>query len=117
MELVEFAIRSDSKLKDLSPRRSTRGSRSRILVCAVKRGKDVFIPDGHTVLEEGDRIYIASTHKTLEKFFAALGRRVNKVKNVMICGGGSVSSTWPASCSMRECTSRSLRRTTPAASS
>ena len=91
VELVEFAIRSDSKLKDLSLAEIYQRFQVRILVCAVKRGKDVFIPDGHTVLEEGDRIYIASTHKTLEKFFAALGRRVNKVKNVMICGGGSVS--------------------------
>lgn len=91
VELVEFAIRSDSKLKDLSLAEIYQRFQVRILVCAVKRGKDVFIPDGHTVLEEGDRIYIASTHKTLEKFFAALGRRVDKVKNVMICGGGSVS--------------------------
>ena len=91
VELVEFPIRSDSKLKDLSLAEIYQRFQVRILVCAVKRGKDVFIPDGHTVLEEGDRIYIASTHKTLEKFFAALGRRVNKVKNVMICGGGSVS--------------------------
>ncbi|MBM6949406.1 Trk system potassium transporter TrkA [Mordavella massiliensis] len=91
VELVEFPIRSDSKLKDLSLAEIYQRFQVRILVCAVKRGKDVFIPDGHTVLEEGDRIYIASTHKTLEKFFAALGRRVDKVKNVMICGGGSVS--------------------------
>ena len=91
VELVEFPIRSESKLKDLSLAEIYQRFQVRILVCAVKRGRDVFIPDGHTVLEEGDRIYIASTHKTLEKFFAALGRRVNKVKNVMICGGGSVS--------------------------
>ena len=91
VELVEFPIRSESKLKDLSLAEIYQRFQVRILVCAVKRGRDVFIPDGHTVLEEGDRIYIASTHKTLEKFFAALGRRVNQVKNVMICGGGSVS--------------------------
>lgn len=91
VELVEFCIRPDSRLKDLSLADIYKKFQIRILVCAVKRGKDVFIPDGNTVLREGDRIYIASTHKVLESFFNALGKRTGKVKNVMICGGGGVS--------------------------
>lgn len=63
----------------------------KILVCAVKRGKDVYIPDGDFLLQAGDKIYVAATHKDLESFFNALGKRSNKVKNVLICGGGRVS--------------------------
>ena len=44
VELVEFAIRSDSKLKDLSLAEIYQRFQVRILVCAVKRGKDVFTP-------------------------------------------------------------------------
>lgn len=91
LELVEFGIRPDSRLKDLSLAQIYRKFQIRILVCAVKRGSDVFIPDGDTVLHEGDRIYIAATHKVLEKFFNALGKRMGKVRNVLICGGGGIS--------------------------
>lgn len=91
VELVEFPIRPDSRLKDLSLAEIYRKYQIKILVCAVKRGNDVFIPDGETVLREGDKIHIAAIHKELEAFFNAIGKRSSKVKNVMICGGGRVS--------------------------
>ena len=91
VELVEFCVRADSRLKDLSLADIYRKYQIRILVCAVRRGKEVFIPNGDTVLEEGDRIHIAATHRELENFFNALGKRTGKVKNVLICGGGGVS--------------------------
>lgn len=91
VELVEFPIRAESRLKDLSLAEIYRRYQIKILVCAVKRGNDVFIPDGETVLREGDKIHMAATHKELESFFNALGKRSGKVKNVLICGGGSVS--------------------------
>lgn len=91
VELVEFCVRPDSRLKGLSLAEIYRKFQVRILVCAVRRGSGVFIPDGNTVLEEGDRIYIAATHRMLEQFFNALGKRTRKVKNVMICGGGGIS--------------------------
>ena len=91
VELVEFCVRADSRLKVLSLADIYRKYQIRILVCAVRRGKEVFIPNGDTVLEEGDRIHIAATHRELENFFNALGKRTGKVKNVLICGGGGVS--------------------------
>ena len=55
VELVEFPIRAESRLKDLSLAEIYRRYQIKILVCAVKRGNDVFIPDGETVLREGIR--------------------------------------------------------------
>ena len=91
VELVEFGIRPDSRLKDLSLAEIYRRFQIRILVCAVRRGKEVFIPNGDTILREGDRIHIAATHRELENFFNAQGKRTGKVRNVLICGGGGVS--------------------------
>lgn len=90
VELVEFGIRPDSRLKDLSLAEIYRRFQIRILVCAVRRGKEVFIPNGDTILREGDRIHIVATHRELENFFNALGKRTGKVRNVLICGGGGV---------------------------
>ena len=91
VELVEFPVRENSRLDGLSLAEVYRKFQIKILVCAVKRGNDVFIPDGEFVLHSGDKLHIAAAHKDLEAFFAALGKRTNKIKNVIICGGGRVS--------------------------
>ena len=61
-----------------------------ILVCAVKRGSSVFIPDGDFVLQEDDRLHIAAGHQNLRSFFKSLGRKNTKIKRVIICGGGNL---------------------------
>ena len=61
-----------------------------ILVCAIKRGEQVYIPDGNFVIEKGDRMHVVASHQNLKSFFRALGHKEEKVKKVMICGGGHV---------------------------
>lgn len=56
----------------------------------MERGEDVRIPDGEYVLKAGDRLHIAASHKDLERFFKANGKRREKIKKVIICGGGRV---------------------------
>ena len=48
------------------------------------------IPGGDFILRSGDRINIAASHNDLEKFFMQIGMFINKVKTVMIIGGGRV---------------------------
>lgn len=90
VELVEYALGSNQPLTDISLAEVYRKFQIKILVCAVKRGKEVYIPDGNFVLKEGDRIHIAAAHQDLKTFFKSLGRRSTKVKKVIICGGGHV---------------------------
>lgn len=91
VELVEFPVKSGSMLAGLSLAEVYRRYQIKILVCAVKRDNDVSIPDGDFIIQEGDKLHIAATHKDLETFFTALGKRIGKVKKVLICGGGRVS--------------------------
>ena len=88
VELVEYPVSSQSPLVDLSLADIYRKFQIQILVCAVKRGTEVYIPDGDFVLKEGDRLHIAAAHQHLKTFFKALGRKNAKIKNVLICGGG-----------------------------
>lgn len=90
IELVEFPIREKNpiigyKLADLY-----RKFQIKLLICAVQRGDEVYIPDGEFVLQEGDKLHIAATHKEIEQFFRKIGNRKIRVRNVMICGGGRV---------------------------
>ena len=90
LELVEFPVREESpvigyKLADIYSK-----FQIKILICAIKRGSEVFIPDGEFVIEEGDKLHIAAAHREIEQFFSRLGNRRRRVRNVLICGGGRV---------------------------
>lgn len=90
IELVEFPVRDDSpiignKLADIYSK-----FQIKILICAVQRGKDVFIPDGEFVIQEGDKLHIAATHKEIAQFFGKIDKKKRRVRNVLICGGGRV---------------------------
>lgn len=90
VELVESVIQADSRLVGLSLAEVYQKFQIKILVCAVKRGNEVYIPDGQFVLQKGDRLHIAASHQNLKTFFRVVGRKMTKVKNVMILGGGHV---------------------------
>lgn len=90
VELVEYAVGGEQPLTDISLAEVYRKFQIKILVCAVKRGKEVYIPDGNFVVREGDRLHIVAAHQDLRTFFKSLGRKNAKVKKVIICGGGHV---------------------------
>ena len=90
VELIEHVMREESLLAGLSLAEIYRKFQIKILVCAVKRGSEIYIPDGDFVLQQGDRLHIAAAHQDLKAFFKALGRRNAKIKKVLICGGSNV---------------------------
>lgn len=91
VELVEVPLRMGNPMIGKSLAEVYKKFQIKILVCAVQRGKEVYIPDGSFVVEEGDKLHIAATHKQLELLFAALGNRKKRIKKVLIGGGGRVS--------------------------
>ena len=62
-----------------------------ILVCAVARGKDVFIPRGDFEIKAGDRINIIGSYREINKFIKKLGGRKHGIKTVLILGGGNIA--------------------------
>ena len=88
MELLELPVSANGVLEGMRLSDMYRKFQIRLLVCAVERGEDVRIPDGEYVLKAGDRLHIAASHKDLERFFKANGKRREKIKKVIICGGG-----------------------------
>ena len=80
VELIEHVMREESLLAGLSLAEIYRKFQIKILVCAVKLGGEIYIPDGDFVLQQGDRLHIAAAHQDLKAFFKALGRRNAKIK-------------------------------------
>ncbi len=91
VELIEFPIMKDSRLVGMSLAEMYDKLQIKVLVCAVEHGDQVLIPDGYYVVHEGDRLHIAASHREVESFFNLLGKHREKIKKVIICGGGRVA--------------------------
>ena len=62
--------------------------RSKVLICAVQRGKEVIIPTGGFRIEEGDRLHFTSEARALGDFLSEVDLVRSPLKNIMIVGGG-----------------------------
>lgn len=91
VELVQFQLRENSMLDGISLAEFYQKYQIKILICAVKRDQEVYIPGGDFVLHSGDKLYVTASHFELERLFNTIGKRSNKIHNVLICGGGRVS--------------------------
>jgi trk system potassium uptake protein TrkA len=62
-----------------------------VLICAVERGDEVFIPGGSFVLEEKDKIHIIGKPTNTTAFSRFLKRPDKRLRNVMIVGGSRIA--------------------------
>lgn len=90
VELIEFPLSENSPLIGMSLKKLYTKFQIKVLVCAVERGKDVVIPDGEYILQAGDRLRVAASHKDIEQFMKSFGHHRHKIRKVLICGGGRV---------------------------
>lgn len=64
--------------------------KAKVLICAVQRGEKVFIPSGDFTIEANDSVYITGIRAELSAFLRQTGIHTQKIKNVMIIGGGGI---------------------------
>lgn len=91
VELVEIKVTGNMpvagmKLKDISA-----GINSSILIGAVQRNGEVIIPNGESRIEENDMINIIGRPVDVHDFCSRVVPDSNRVRNVMIIGGGRVA--------------------------
>ena len=90
LELVEYHLPENASMEGLTLQEVYKKVKTRFLICAVQRNGEVYIPDGNFALQAADRIHVAATHKNIERFFRVSGFMREKIKSVMIVGGGTV---------------------------
>ncbi len=91
VELLEFPVTENSRFIGLTLARLYREYQIKILICAVEHGDEVIIPDGDYQIREGDRLHVTASHKEIESFFKLYGKHRDKIRKVIICGGGRVA--------------------------
>jgi len=88
VEMVHFKIKPDSSLKGTKLMDMRSKHNCNVLISMVERNDEVFIPDGHFVLEEGDVVGAVGTMREIYAFFKKFGFATKKASNVIIVGGG-----------------------------
>lgn len=89
-EMVELILKDDSNLAGLSLIELRKKYKANFLICVVKRGEEVFIPDGNFVLENGDHICITASFSEIQKLLKMLGLAKKHAKKVMVLGASMI---------------------------
>ncbi len=87
VEIVEIKISGSSVLCDQPLSKLYELVKVKVLVCAVERDKQAYIPSGSFVLRENDNIYVTAGSKYLSQLIKNLGLVRDRIKQVMIIGG------------------------------
>ncbi|MBQ9765112.1 MAG: Trk system potassium transporter TrkA [Lachnospiraceae bacterium] len=90
-EMTKFVIPEGNCLDNMTIATLARTVAKNVLICAVEREGEVYIPSGNFMLKAGDVISFVSSRAMAKKFFEKIGFETNRVKNAMIIGGGKTS--------------------------
>lgn len=90
VEILKFQIDAGSPLENMQLM-DLRKFKARVLVCAVERGSEVYIPNGVFRLEAGDKVSIVAPPKEAAAFFKRIGVQTSPVRMVMLIGGGRIA--------------------------
>ena len=90
INLVHFTIPSGSCWHNLKLSDAAKYGPN-LLICVVERvDHSLIIPNGNTVLYEGDSVSIIIPPYRMNSLFSKLGLTTKVIKNVMIAGGGTI---------------------------
>ena len=91
VEIVEIRLDAESRLCNVALNDLGSIVKCQVLVFAVHRNGRVETPDGNFILREGDHIFVTAVTQNLTILLKNLGIITQKVKRVILCGGGRVS--------------------------
>lgn len=96
VEMIGFPIQESDGLAGISLFEYNKRHPNGVLLCAVIRGDEVFVPNGRFVPEVGDKAYVIGSQHEMNKFFRFLGRDSGRIKNISVLGGSKIATylTW-----------------------
>ena len=91
ISLFEIYLQENNSIIGLTPADLRSNLGLNMLVCAVQRGDNVFIPTGQFIFKAKDRIHIISDRENAKLFLNKTELGEDKIKNVIIIGCGMIS--------------------------
>ena len=91
VEMVSYRVSADEKVVGKPLSKVMQKTANPVLYCAVMRGNELIIPNGDTVLQEGDLAYLVGRGTQIANFLKTSGRRTSSARNVVVIGGGLIA--------------------------
>ena len=91
VELVEFRIGEGSPLAGQQLSSLYARYKLKVLICAVQRAGQIYIPGGDFVLQQGDKVHVTASSREISTFFREIGLLKDRIRSVLIVGGGKIS--------------------------
>ncbi len=91
VQMIELKLKQDSVLDGVKLSDFRSKCKSNVLVCVVKRGENVYIPDGNFELKSSDRIGVTGTKSDIYIMLKNLGLVQKQARSVMIIGASKVA--------------------------
>ncbi len=90
-EIVEMSVPEGGKLDGMLLSDLYKSLRVHVLVCAVERDDNVYIPDGRFVLKAGDHIYVTAATSDLLSLLKSTGYETPRIRSVLMIGGSRIA--------------------------
>lgn len=90
VDMVDFRAREGDPICG-SALMNLRKYTKNLLVAAVERGDDIFIPRGDFVIQPGDHVHVLGDANILVRFFKQIGRFNPRAKDIMIIGASRIA--------------------------
>ena len=87
IDLAEITVPEGSPLDGIMLRNIRKTLSAAMLICAVQRGDEVFIPAGNFVVQAGDKIHFTASRRELPRIFKTIKMDKKKIRSVLIIGG------------------------------
>ena len=92
IELAEFVVDADNPMVNKTVRQISQHYRSDVLLCLIQRGDEVIVPDGVTMVQQGDRLSVIGRTQDVENFMIDTGiSEYADFDEIMIVGGGRIT--------------------------
>lgn len=90
-EIIKFKIPKGNILDGMTIATLGKNITNDILICAIERQGEVYIPGGDFQMAEGDIISFVAPRRFIRAFLKKIGFKTRQVKNAMIVGGGKAA--------------------------
>ena len=97
-EMIRFRIPEGNRLDGRRLRELGQELAGAVLICAVERGGEVYIPDGNFLLKAGDVVSFIAPARGSKQFLRRIGLETHQVRDALIIGGSKTATIWPSSC-------------------
>ncbi len=90
-EMIKFQLPQKNQLDGMTIAQLGKNIAEKILICAIEREGQVYIPSGNFRLQSGDNISFVAPRLVAKSFLEHIGFKTNQVKDTMIIGGGKAA--------------------------